>query len=931
MADEMQRIEDMLRRILMDSNRTPSGPNQRQDSRQQQKSANDLIESYNKQSSHLRKQNDLYSNFTRLLKGQAVQTEDVSYKLRDLDRAIESTTDQKAKQLLIEERSRTKMTNAVGQTVTTAVNFAQDVGKTAVSITKDVANLVPSMLNALTAGSGNEVRAFGSVLSGVTKVVGGIGEAAGKTVSGLGEAVSKIPYIGKMLAVPMQLLGTTFGALSSVFGSVAPPIISFFTEQMQKTIEAFNNVNRVGAFFAGGMTEMRNTANGAGLTMESFSKVVATNSEGLKNLGGSVANGAKRFAEVQRAMLPMRESLLNLGYTIDDQADGILQYSNALFISGQLQNKTATDLAKGASDYLVNLRLISSITGEDAKRAQQRARDAATQAAVQAKLASMDEKAALKFQALIATLPPELQKAAQQMLVLGTTTGDAAVALAQMPTMERKLRGAIDNIGNSTQDLPGFTKEFIQDLGANSKQIAQEAGNAAKGIGVAALFGLGYEASSAILSSAQRLGFSMEELSKPENFAKLMKSLEGAKDTTDETTKAAAGIQITMNKLQILVETEISKLMTTFAKVLNDNIGSIQTGIERLGQILNNLPGNIPTGKLDPRNMPTTTDSTGKETGGKFGTIGGAITGGLVAGKTASIVATMLSSVGRILGMAPHPIAKALGIGLAGVAGAMGGGMVGKEVGEEAGGLYDRITGYFDNLLNARALGGPVRKGRTYLVGERGAELFTPDVDGSIASNQDMMDQIGKMSGETGLLTKYILKSQNSFDQVYKTAFSNMNSMLGNLVSANLQQPVLEKTDTESSMFIEKLMSTINGNMNNNQENTLLLTSIARDIVQGQNLYESVRSTLDAIKTTDVYSTTSTKEFGDKISVFGQRIEDLLRLENKPKIDTVSNEINNSLKDQIVIQREFLELQREMQGVMQDLRSLQQQLLYHTT
>jgi chromosome segregation ATPase len=119
--------------------------------------------------------------------------------------------------------------------------------------------------------------------------------------------------------------------------------------------------------------------------------------------------------------------------------------------------------------------------------------------------------------------------------------------------------------------------------------------------------------------------------------------------------------------------------------------------------------------------------------------------------------------------------------------------------------------------------------------------------------------------------------------------------------------------------------------MSYTKESGASLTSIARDIVQGQNLYQSVKSTLDSLRNTDLTGTTASQEFGDKIAAFGQKIEELLRIENKPKIDAVNNEIHNSLRDQIVIQREFVEMQREMQSVLQDLRSLQQQLLYHTT
>ena len=38
----------------------------------------------------------------------------------------------------------------------------------------------------------------------------------------------------------------------------------------------------------------------------------------------------------------------------------------------------------------------------------------------------------------------------------------------------------------------------------------------------------------------------------------------------------------------------------------------------------------------------------------------------------------------------------------------------------------------------AREFGGPVSNGKSYLVGERGPEIFTPNSAGSITSNKDM-------------------------------------------------------------------------------------------------------------------------------------------------------------------------------------------------
>jgi len=46
----------------------------------------------------------------------------------------------------------------------------------------------------------------------------------------------------------------------------------------------------------------------------------------------------------------------------------------------------------------------------------------------------------------------------------------------------------------------------------------------------------------------------------------------------------------------------------------------------------------------------------------------------------------------------------------------------------------------------ARASGGPVGVGRTYLVGEKGPELFTPGVSGNIVPNH----RLGNLGGSFG-------------------------------------------------------------------------------------------------------------------------------------------------------------------------------------
>jgi hypothetical protein len=54
-------------------------------------------------------------------------------------------------------------------------------------------------------------------------------------------------------------------------------------------------------------------------------------------------------------------------------------------------------------------------------------------------------------------------------------------------------------------------------------------------------------------------------------------------------------------------------------------------------------------------------------------------------------------------------------------------------------GWGSEIKDWFAGILGFREAGGPVIKGASYIVGERGPEIFTPGASGSISTNRDLM------------------------------------------------------------------------------------------------------------------------------------------------------------------------------------------------
>jgi tape measure domain-containing protein len=104
-----------------------------------------------------------------------------------------------------------------------------------------------------------------------------------------------------------------------------------------------------------------------------------------------------------------------------------------------------------------------------------------------------------------------------------------------------------------------------------------------------------------------------------------------------------------------------------------------------------------------------------------FSSLTSGIVNGFMSGKTA--VERMSNALDNVAGQLMDAGINAL---ISGLTGGIGGGGSG----------FDPWTGL--RTLTGRAVGGPVSKGRPYMVGENGPELFIPSAAGKVASNQNM-------------------------------------------------------------------------------------------------------------------------------------------------------------------------------------------------
>lgn len=303
-------------------------------------------------------------------------------KLEELQEARQQLVKEAATQRIKEaaEKFGTELTTNITQTTGRFVKQLQ-VGASGTELSSDLMN---SAIEATASGVrllGQSVSSFG--MKSRTPILAEIASLAGSALEFLGESGEKaLKFANEVLA-----------------------------KELAKTEKAFNATNAAGAVFAQGMTGMREASVDAGLTLQQFSNVISKQSTDLAFSGMGVAEGARKVGQVGKIFDAnngqIRKQLQRLGFGFEEQAEITATVMANIRRTGQSFN-TAT-LASETQKYAENLRLISALTGEDAKAKIKQVEEQNNIAAFQAKIAELGPEQANRINQAMATMT-ELEK-----------------------------------------------------------------------------------------------------------------------------------------------------------------------------------------------------------------------------------------------------------------------------------------------------------------------------------------------------------------------------------------------------------------------------------------------------------------------------------------------------------------------------------------
>jgi hypothetical protein len=523
-----------------------------------------------------------------------------------------------------------------------------------------------------------------------------IGKTAGMAVDAIGDMAGSIPVVGSVIGGAISGIGKLTAAMAEAAGNIISTVGPMLTAELERASEAYRAAGAVGALGAEGMSGLGRQAVQAGLSFSTFSKVAAEGAEGLTFAFGDSATGVKRFADASQAMQPFRRGLLALGVSAEQQNELTTKYIALQARQGNIEGRSARDLAQGSKNYITQLTALSRLTGKSVDE-QQKAMDeqmrnvrmAAAVADVQSRLGEDAATAMKNTTAAITSMAPNIGKGLQD--ALSGNLGTQAAQEFQLAAGEMGAQ-AVDMLRNgkiSQEEATAMIQEGVK------RQAAAIGGP--QTIGAVAGLGTAFDnVLGDMLAMGQRTTLTAEQIKG------LGTAQENLKTTTDGTTSAMINANESMLKsAQALDALALQTTLPLAAK----GIEVFTEGMMKATEYMLSFSGMSAEEIAAKLETDATKAATGKDEIDWSKAAGDAIT-----------------------------------MGLGGAAlGAAFGGPIGAAVGLALGTAFGGLTSIFGG---ERAVGGPVEAGKLYKIGERGVEAFVPNMSGTILPN----DQLSQMS-----------------------------------------------------------------------------------------------------------------------------------------------------------------------------------------
>lgn len=551
--------------------------------------------------------------------------------------------------------------------------------------------------------------------------------ALGKGINALGEALSGIgaflPGWGKLVAVVgggLSLVGKATEKYGKDVVDFATVYAKFALDEVQRVVGAYKQLSDVGGVTGESFKGLRQDAEALGLSMDSFVKIIARNSEGLAAAGGTVTSGTRAVRDITEASKAFEDQFLRLGIGFEQQRDLTAKFLSFQRINTQINLRDTAALTTANKNYIELLDEISRLTGKSrdkiAAELEAASRELRYGASLQLAQQQGTQDRLLKAQNLMAKFGPAFEEGYKDLF--GGPTTQKAIEL-QIAT-----GGAAYELGQALRAGKITEYEYIKGI---RDSIKAQRGNSTEAAMLEERTGkLGQAYESMMPGMRQIANLTDDQIAQ---MVAAKKEQTDAGKNKDKETNAIVDAQKNLRDFAVQLDKIVTqKLFPTLAKSVEMLTDVLVTGANKLADVLG-----VDKSKLSGIDTGASKSQSGGTFGGQSGTRagGGKEPAPATAGTTKEKI-KQLESGGRNIGTG------------------LGGGT------SSAFGLYQMTRTTF-NSLAAKASPGSALYGKTFEQMRQDTALQDAAMDALMAANQEQLSKAGLSTKDAAIYMAHVL------------------------------------------------------------------------------------------------------------------------------------------------------------------------------